>query len=504
VESLRTFTQLLPFGRFRVGVLLDMLRRQWLIRLRWFIVAAAAGVLALERLASPGFRRPPAIFWSMAALACVNLVWTALSRVLLRGLRDPAAVTPVQLRRLSLFANAQMTVDLVLLTVVLRYSGGIENPMAVFYLFHALIAILLLTPLNALLQGLWALLLYAGLTLGECFGLVRPHYPFLPPTPAGGIHTHLLYTLSSLAALAFGILGTLYFTHYISSRLDAHERALQEANEGLRRSQEAIRDLQARRSRFMQTAAHQLKSPLAAIETLATLILYKAVSPDLAEDVVRRIVNRARQATLQVTELLTLARVQEAEPRRHHAACAEVNEIARQVAESYADQARSRKIAMQVATDACEDAYAAVDPRDLTDCVGNLVDNAIKYTDEGGSVRVAVTCTDEEISLTVQDTGMGIAEGTEDDIFDPFRRGQRALERNIPGTGLGLAIVREVAEQAGGRIAVRSAPGKGSEFVLTFPRRVVQEGPPAVRSTRATTLRSDAAPPEGEEKPPSH
>ena len=254
----------------------------------------------------------------------------------------------------------------------------------------------------------------------------------------------------------------------------------------------------------MQTAAHQLKSPLAAVETLAALILYRTVSPELVEDVALRIVKRARQAMVQVTELLTLARVQEAEPRRHHAARSEVNEIARKVADAFAEQARSRRIEMTVAASAgCEPAYAAVDPRDLEDCLGNLVDNAIKYTDEGGRVWVAVGCDESAISVSVKDTGMGIAEGTEDEIFDPFRRGQLALAKNIPGTGLGLAIVREVAEQAGGRIEVRSAPGKGSEFILAFPRQAAPAGEPIVRGTRATILRSDAGPAGAEGRPPA-
>ena len=85
---------------------------------------------------------------------------------------------------------------------------------------------------------------------------------------------------------------------------------------------------------------------------------------------------------------------------------------------------------------------------------------------------------------------MGIAEDSEDDLFDPFRRGNLALAANIPGSGLGLAIVREIVEQANGRIEVRSAVGQGSEFILSFPQHDALAS--AVRRTRATSLDTQA------------
>ena len=132
METLRTFTRLLPAGEFRVGVLLDMLRQRWLIRLRWIIAVATIVVLLWERLQFPRFQRPAAIFFCVGALALFNLLWSLISRALLERLGDPSGLSPAELRRLTAFANAQMLVDLLLLTAILRYSGGIESPMAVF------------------------------------------------------------------------------------------------------------------------------------------------------------------------------------------------------------------------------------------------------------------------------------------------------------------------------------------------------------------------------------
>jgi len=478
----------LPYGSFRIRVLLALIQQRWFIRLRWIFAFATLFLLLAERYYAPSFFRPLAVHLCLGALAVMNIVWTVISRDLMAGVYNKGDVPRPVIRRAVVFANAQMTVDLLILTLILRYSGGIENPMAVFYLFHVIIAALLLTPLNALLQGCWAFVLFSGLSVGECLGVFQPHHPFLDSTASSTLYTDWGYVFAGIFVLAAAIFGVLFFTLQISRRLDEQEAELHVANEGLRHSQVAIEDLQARRSRFMQTAAHQLKSPLAGIETLAGLIRDKVVPPDRSADVVARIMARCKEAVAQVTELLTLARVQESTAARHQTASTEVNRAIMKVADAFADQARSKSIDLQVDVSATEGIRASVDGRDLEDCLMNLVDNALKYTSEGGSVWVTTTTHSESISISVKDTGMGIAEESVDDLFDPFRRGNLALAANIPGSGLGLAIVLEVVEQANGRIEVRSAVGEGSDFTLIFPRPGAIAPSPAVRVTGTATL----------------
>ena len=482
--------RIIPHGPFRVRVLLALVRHHWFIRLRWIIAFVTVALLLIERLHNPEFQRPHAVALCVGVLAIVNVVWTLIGRDLAAETNGAALPSPAVVRRVTAFANAQMTMDLLILTVILRYSGGVENPMAVFYLFHMLIATLLLKPLNALLQGSWALLLYGGLAIGECGGFIGPHYPFLSSTAHSQLHADWSFVRFRLAVLAAGIFGTMYFTHQISWRLDDQELELHDANEALRRSQVAIQDLQARRSRFMLTAAHQLKGPLAGIETLAALIRDKVAAPEALDGIIGRIIGRCQQAIAQVSELLTLARVQEGAQTRHQSADTEVVQVIKKVVEAFAEQAKSKRLELRVDLPGSETAQAAVEARDLENCVSNLLDNAIKYTPEGGSIRIKASWDAESVSISVKDTGMGIAEDSEDDLFDPFRRGNLALAANIPGSGLGLAIVREVVEQANGRIEVRSAVGQGSEFILSFPKHDALAA--VVRRTRTTSVETQA------------
>lgn len=491
---------LFPHGQFRSAVLLAMVRRRWFVRLRWIIVGIVLGLLALEAaLAAPpdGFQRPRAVLVTILALVLVNVAWSLVGRFAFplsstseAATSRQAEASPELMRRVTLFANAQMIVDLLFLTVLLRYLGGVENPMALFYLFHMLIAALLLRPLNALLQGVWALLLYGALTVGECTAWIQPHYPFMPATVSAGLHTQWEYVAAAIGVLAAGVFGTLFFTLQISVRLDEQECALQQTHGALSRSQESLRKLHVRRSRFLQTAAHQLKSPLATIETLAGLLRDRTPSDAQMRDLIDRMIERCRTGTEQVSELLTLERIEQADHGRHENAATDVGEVARLAAVPFAERASAKNIRLIIDAPSQDDSgtlAASVDRRDLDDCIANLLDNAVKYTPAGGEVRLQVFADARDVYVSVKDSGMGIAESSPDDLFDPFRRGNAALAAGISGSGLGLTIVREVLEQCGGGVNVRSSPGRGAEFVLRLPRT-------AARGTRRDDVVSSLDP----------
>ena len=105
----------------------------------------------------------------------------------------------------------------------------------------------------------------------------------------------------------------------------------------------------------------------------------------------------------------------------------------------------------------------------LAEVVVNLVDNAIKYTPEGGHVSVAVEDGDGCVAVRVRDDGIGISPEDRDRIFEEFFRVRNEHTARVPGTGLGLSIVRRLVEMHQGRVSVESAPGQGSEFVVCLP-----------------------------------
>jgi two-component system phosphate regulon sensor histidine kinase PhoR len=131
--------------------------------------------------------------------------------------------------------------------------------------------------------------------------------------------------------------------------------------------------------------------------------------------------------------------------------------------------AESKKVKLEVSI---PDAALAlhVDARALESMVGNLVDNAIKYAREGGSVVVTASEQDGRVRVTVADDGPGIEARHLPRIFERFYRVDAGRSRQVGGTGLGLAIVKHLAEASGGVVAVESAVGRGSKFHLVLKR----------------------------------
>jgi signal transduction histidine kinase len=504
----------------RSAALVSLHQDHWFIRLRWAFVAVALAFLGLERFVTPSAVRPTPLVVPILLLAIVNLVWMGIEDFLLRQFRRADADDSRTIRLTVMFSNAQVAVDLTLLTVILRYTGGVENPMALFYLFHMSIGALLLRPSHAIVQGLWAMVLYSGLALGEYVGWIAPHRDFLPQFPSPGLYARGEYIAAMLVVMACGVFATLYFTLHITGRLMRREQELARAHRALTRSEAAIFDLQQRRARLLQIAAHQLKGPLACIDTLVSLIEERIVPEEAVPHTYARIRERCRDGIQQVTELLTLARVQNADPLRHRRASADVARTVREICRQYLPLAAAKGIELKHELPENADVSALIDPTDLADCLGNLVDNAIKYTTGPGHVSVTVSTAslglaeptsaagaeperpDGEppwprghVAITVTDTGMGLDPGTlreladaqaRSSIFDTFRRGNNALAAGISGTGIGLGIVREAVEQCGGRIYVQSRQGQGSSFTVTIPTRAPGVDEPAIRDTRAS------------------
>jgi len=496
---------LVRYETSRAGILIGLLRLGWFTRLRWGFVAAAVLLLAAERWLFPTTQRPPELRWTVLAVAAVNLVWMLVTRLVRHQLELADAGDAAALRAGQWLTNAQIGTDLFLLTAILHYSGGVENPMSVFYIFHVAISALLLTTRQAVLQSCWAAGLYAATSVGELSGRLA-HYEFLPQFGVAGLYDQADYALLVTAIQSLAIFATLYFTLRIAWVLDRRRDELLRANAALEQSRQAIQDLQNRRTRFMRTAAHQLKSPLAMAQTLANLIREGLVTDrEAIYSTCEKITRRCQEGITQLSELLTLARVQEADPARHARSRVDVEQVVAELCRRFRPLAERKQIELTCWTPRRGDLLVNVDAHDLSDCIGNLIDNAIKYTTGPGKVRVAVTSKvnagrPEAVSIHVSDTGMGFDPAllhSEDKklggvpVFDAFRRGPNVMAAGIPGSGLGLSIVREVVEQAGGRIWVISRPGAGTSFTVTLPIHGADR--PTVRDTRAAEVLLEGA-----------
>jgi len=171
-----------------------------------------------------------------------------------------------------------------------------------------------------------------------------------------------------------------------------------------------------------------------------------------------------------VDALLTLARADEGIAPLHREPV-DLRGIVAEVQETGELLAEEAGVTMEVATPA-EPMVVSVDASRIRQLILNLVTNAVKYTPAGGSVRMQLGPANGRVTLSVADTGIGIAPGDLPHIFDRFWRADSARTRTgeRPGSGLGLAICKWIAEAHGGQIDVVSRPGRGTTFTVTLPR----------------------------------
>ena len=222
--------------------------------------------------------------------------------------------------------------------------------------------------------------------------------------------------------------------------------------------------LAAQRS-FIADAAHELRTPLTAVHLQAQLA-ERATTEGDRRQALADLRSGLERATHLSEQLLTLAREEPVVAERPLTAV-DLSELAREVIAELAPLAETKSI--DLGLNASGRASVRGDADALRTLISNLIDNALRYTPDGGKVDVNVAQDGERIALSVRDTGPGIAPAERARVFDRFYRGQ-AGSASIPGSGLGLAIVRSVADRHGAEIALDDGiDGAGLGITLRFP-----------------------------------
>ena len=247
-----------------------------------------------------------------------------------------------------------------------------------------------------------------------------------------------------------------------------------------RGSERALEVADRRKDEFLAMLAHELRNPLAPIRNAAHTLALLGTGDDRLRWVSGVIERQVGLMTRLVDDLLDVSRITSGKITLQRTTVS-VGEVLAQAVEAARPPAESRGQTLNV--DVPEDAgWVDGDPARLTQAVGNLLDNAIKYTDEGGGIWLRARNEGDEVVIVVEDSGVGIDPEVLPHVFDLFIQADRSLERKQGGLGLGLTLVRRLVEMHGGRVEAASAgPGLGSAFTIRLPRRA-HEAPDAAAS----------------------
>ena len=221
------------------------------------------------------------------------------------------------------------------------------------------------------------------------------------------------------------------------------------------------------RTDFVANVSHELKTPIGAISILAETLEGETEDEDI-KNLVRRMVSESHRMANTIDDLLELSRVQLGGDMVFSPV--DMNEVVAEAMERSRPLAQRRGITL-VSEPSTTDPTIQGDRFQLLSAIGNLVDNAIKYSEDNASVSALVRAHTSQVEVEVIDQGIGIPVASIDRIFERFYRVDRARSRGTGGTGLGLSIVRHVVTNHGGEVNVRSREGEGSRFTVVLPRR---------------------------------
>jgi signal transduction histidine kinase len=227
------------------------------------------------------------------------------------------------------------------------------------------------------------------------------------------------------------------------------------------------RRLETVRRDFVANVSHELKTPLTVIGGFAETLADDDLSVPQRRRFAETIQVHARRMQRIVDDLLDLSRI-ESGGWLPNPTAVDLATVANEVIATIRDSAAQKRIVITVAPDPGARAVYA-DPTAIRQILSNLIENAVRYTPEGGNITVVSFPERDGVSIGVRDSGVGIAPDQLPRIFERFYRVDPARSRDAGGTGLGLSIVRHLVDAHGGRVRAESAVGRGTTVMLFFP-----------------------------------
>jgi len=429
-------------------------RAYWLVRLRWIAtVCVGVGTFCASNVLAVALHGL-ALYSISILLALYNVSVLLLLNYLAKGkgkVRGPSIKTII---------HFQICADLLILTFLLHFSGGIENPLSLFFIFHMIIASILLSARESYLQATFAVLLFGLLILLEYLQFV-PHH-CLRGFIEHCSHLNGFYVVGKYFVFTTAMYTVVYMASYIATKLKKTEEAYRKANILLRRK-DRIKD------EYVLRVTHDIKGHLAAIQSCLDVVIRKLVGPlnERQKDLISRADSRTCKLTYFVKSLLKLTRMRLMNNLEMD--IFSIRDVICGAVSVVETKARKKSITLNCNIERGVDKIFG-NQFSIEEVISNLLFNAIKYTAQNGKVEINAKSGEDCVLVAVTDTGIGIPRNEVSKIFDEFYRATNANKIEKDGAGLGLSIVKQIVQRHRGKIWVDSQENIGTKFSFTLPK----------------------------------
>jgi signal transduction histidine kinase len=443
-------------------------RAYWLIHLRWAAIAS----LAVATFIASRFLRislpVSALYAISGVLLAYNFVLYNLLWYWTRGGKEASAA------RVGSIITFQISTDLLILSTILHFSGGIENPFTFFFVFHMIIASILCSKLQSYLQATLAVALFGAVVILEGAGIVK-HYE-LVGFADHGLYANPIFVFGFFFVFTVTLYLVVYMTTSIVEQLRRQQEDYERANALLAERQKTceltnaqLQEKDKLKNEYVLRVTHDIKGHLAAIQSTLDVVLGGVLGSigEKNKDFIDRAQRRTVKCLEFITALLKLTHMKltgrtELESFSLRDCLANALGLAR-------SRARDKNITVTEKIDPAIDRITG-EAVLIEETITNILFNAVRYTPAGGSISLEAVDEGAAIRIGVRDTGIGIPAEALPHLFEEFYRADNARAAERDGTGLGLAFARQVVERHGGRIWAERNPSGGSTFAFTLPK----------------------------------
>lgn len=423
-------------------------RNLWFIRLRYFAVVMLIAFVVLGELFA-NFQLTKLQIIATLTISILILIYNVTIHYTRRFVG--CEVDKFNCLHLSII---QMGLDLVALMFVVYYTGLIESPLHLFFIFHMIIGSLILPGKIVYLAAGLVSASFGLLAMFQRYDIVGMHF-------IHGLYTNvrpqtLIYDILFIIIFSFMLFVSVYIANKISKQLYKREQQLRTTLEKLNQAEIA-------KQKYLIGVVHEIKTPVAATYSILDLIIKKYVGPVDSE--VERKLFRAKQRTEEtislLNDLLRISKLKILDVRSTEEI--DLKYLLESLIDKQLEIIKSKSITLNLIDKREVNKKIKSDSVLLELALSNLLSNAVKYVNQNGIIMIVVYENENRLMIEFSDNGIGIPKDSQSRIFNQFYRAANVDKTKHEGTGMGLAIVKEIVEMFGGTISVASPSRIGTE-----------------------------------------